>query len=175
MFQIDISKQLGEFALQPAFEAGREMTVLFGPSGCGKSLTLQAVAGLLRPDAGRIVLPGGAVAFDADTKADLPPQTRGIGYVVQDLALFPHLTARENIEFGMSTWPAGRRRDRRSGGRSSSRAGSSNGWRWRARWRGSRRCCCSTSRSRRSTRRSAGRSGARSRHCAEGSISPFCS
>jgi molybdate transport system ATP-binding protein len=103
---------LGEFALQPAFEAGREMTVLFGPSGCGKSLTLQAVAGLLRPDAGRIVLPGGAVAFDADTKADLPPQTRGIGYVVQDLALFPHLTARENIEFGMSTWPAGRRRDR---------------------------------------------------------------
>lgn len=112
MFQIDIRKRVGDFDLAPAFTAEDGFVVLFGPSGCGKSLTLQAVAGLLTPDAGRIELPGGAVAFDASAHINLPPQARGTGYVVQDLALFPHMTARQNIEFGIAGWPTTRRRQR---------------------------------------------------------------
>ena len=112
MFQIDIRKRIGDFELAPAFEADNGFVVLFGPSGCGKSLTLQAVAGLLTPDGGRIELPGGAVAFDASARINLPPQARNTGYVVQDLALFPHMTTRQNIEFGIAGWPAARRRER---------------------------------------------------------------
>ncbi len=112
MLRIDIDTHVGDFHLRPAFEAGNELVVLFGPSGCGKSLTLQAVAGLLTPDAGHIELPGGAVAFDAATRTYLPPQRRNVGYVVQELALFPHMTARQNIEFGIAGWPTSRRRER---------------------------------------------------------------
>jgi molybdate transport system ATP-binding protein len=112
MLRVDIDKRLGEFHLRPSFEAGAELVVLFGPSGCGKSLTLRAVAGLLRPDAGRIELPGGATAFDAVAGIELPPQARNVGYVVQELALFPHLSARQNIEFGIASWPREKRRAR---------------------------------------------------------------
>lgn len=112
MFRIEIEKRIGDFELRPAFDADNELVVLFGPSGCGKSMTLQSVAGLLTPDRGRIELPGGIVAFDAEQRINLPPQQRHVGYVVQELALFPHLTARENIEFGISHWPAARRRER---------------------------------------------------------------
>ncbi len=112
MFSIDIRKRVGDFDLQPGFEANNKLVVLFGPSGCGKSLTLQAVAGLLTPDAGRIELPGGVVAFDAAAGINLPPQARNTGYVVQELALFPHMTARQNIAFGIGHWPAPRRRER---------------------------------------------------------------
>ena len=112
MFKIDVQKRVGDFDLRPAFEANDGFVVLFGPSGCGKSLTLQAVAGLLTPDAGRIELPGGVVAFDAAARTNLPPQARNTGYVVQELALFPHMSARQNIEFGIAGWPAARRRDR---------------------------------------------------------------
>ena len=109
MLRVDIRKRLGDFELRPSFEAGNELVVLFGPSGCGKSLTLQAVAGLLRPDAGRIDLPGAITAFDAESHVDLPPQARSVGYVVQELALFPHMSARQNIEFGIASWPRARR------------------------------------------------------------------
>ncbi len=112
MLRIDIDKRVGDFHLRPRFEAGNELVVLFGPSGCGKSMTLQAVAGLLTPDAGRIELPGGAVAFDAASGTNLPPQLRNVGYVVQELALFPHMTARQNIEFGIGGWTAARRGER---------------------------------------------------------------
>jgi molybdate transport system ATP-binding protein len=112
VFEIDIERRIGDFHLRPRFEAGNELVVLFGPSGCGKSMTLRAVAGLLAPDAGRIVLPGGRVAFDAESKTNLPPQDRNVGYVVQELALFPHMTARQNIEFGIAGWPGPRRRER---------------------------------------------------------------
>jgi molybdate transport system ATP-binding protein len=111
MFRIDIEKRVGDFDLRPAFQADDEMVVLFGPSGCGKSLTLRAVAGLLTPDRGRIELPDGSVAFDAAGGVDLQPQMRNLGYVVQELALFPHMTARENIEFGITGWPKERRRE----------------------------------------------------------------
>jgi len=111
MLRVDIDRRIGDFHLRPQFAAS-DLVVLFGPSGCGKSLTLQAIAGLLTPDTGRIELPGGRLAFDAAARVDLPPQMRNVGYVVQDLALFPHMTARQNIEFGIAAWPAPRRRER---------------------------------------------------------------
>ncbi len=74
--------------------------VLFGPSGAGKTTILRAVAGLLRPDNGRITL-GGTTWYDSDSRRFVPPQTRGVGYVTQDTALFPHLTVRQNVEYGL--------------------------------------------------------------------------
>ena len=97
---VDIRRRLGTFALDVAFEADHETVVLFGHSGSGKSVTLAAVAGLLRPDAGTIHI-GGRTVFDAARGVHLPPQQRNVGYVVQHLALFPHLTARENVAYGL--------------------------------------------------------------------------
>jgi len=112
VLKVDIEARVGGFRLRPSFTAGNEFVVLFGPSGCGKSLTLQAVAGLLTPEGGRIELPGGRVAFEAAAGINLPPQRRNVGYVVQDLALFPHMTAARNIEFALDGWPRERRRQR---------------------------------------------------------------
>jgi molybdate transport system ATP-binding protein len=112
MLRIDIDTQVGDFRLQPQFEAANELVVLFGPSGCGKSLTLQAVAGLLTPERGRIELPGGALAFDSRARVNVPPQERNAGYLVQELALFPHMSVSQNIEFALAGWPAPRRRER---------------------------------------------------------------
>ena len=102
--------QLGDFSYDTRLEAGNEIVVLFGHSGAGKSLTLQLIAGLLRPAEGRIVI-GGEPVFDSGAGLDLPPQERRIGYVVQDLALFPHMTVAENVAFGMT----GGERNRRLG------------------------------------------------------------
>jgi molybdate transport system ATP-binding protein len=104
MLSVDFEKRVGGFHLRPRFEADDEMVVLLGPSGAGKSLTLRAIAGLLTPDRGRIEVPDG-VAFDSDRGINLPPQSRNVGYVVQNLALFPHLTVAENIGFALSRWP----------------------------------------------------------------------
>jgi molybdate transport system ATP-binding protein len=100
MLDVAIDKRLGAFHLRPRFAVGRELLVLFGHSGSGKSLTLQAIAGLLRPDAGCIAIDGRPV-FDAARGLDEPPQRRGVGLVVQDYALFPHLSVRDNIAFGL--------------------------------------------------------------------------
>ncbi len=89
-----------KFALDMEFTAPAGVTVIFGPSGAGKTTILQCVAGLLPPDAGLISIAGEPV-FDSASKIDLSPQQRGIGYVFQDLALFPHMTAAENIAFGI--------------------------------------------------------------------------
>ena len=87
------------------------VTILFGPSGAGKSTILSAVAGLLRPDAGRIGL-GGEVWFDQAARIDLPPHRRGLSVVFQSLALFPHLTALGNVEYGLDrALPAAERRE----------------------------------------------------------------
>lgn len=96
---------LGLFSYAAEFSASQEILVLFGHSGAGKSVTLQMIAGLLRPNSGRIQIDGRAV-FDASERLDIPPQERGVGYVVQDLALFHNMTVRQNIEFGV---PPGRR------------------------------------------------------------------
>jgi molybdate transport system ATP-binding protein len=83
-------------------EAG--VTVLFGASGSGKTLTLDSIAGFVRPDDGRILLDG-AILFDAPTRVHLPPQQRNCGYVFQNYALFPHMTIRENLKFAAERSP----------------------------------------------------------------------
>jgi molybdate transport system ATP-binding protein len=88
------------FTLDLAFDAARGITILFGPSGSGKSTTLSAIAGLLRPDAGRIAL-GDDVWFDSEKDIDRPTHQRGVAFVFQSLALFPHMTAIENVAYGM--------------------------------------------------------------------------
>jgi molybdate transport system ATP-binding protein len=85
--------------------------VLFGPSGAGKTTVLRAIAGLLRPDRGRIVFDGHEW-FDATADLFTPPQARRVGYVAQDTALFPHLTVRANIEYGLRAATAEARRRR---------------------------------------------------------------
>jgi molybdate transport system ATP-binding protein len=104
MLLVDVRLHLGRFDVEAHFQAERGITVLFGPSGSGKSLTLQCVAGLIRPDEGRIVV-GEQVVFDAQEGVELPPQQRRIGYVPQDYALFPHMTVAGNVGFGLSGWP----------------------------------------------------------------------
>jgi molybdate transport system ATP-binding protein len=88
------------FTLDVAFSANTQRLVLFGPSGAGKSLTLQAIAGLLRPDEGTITLHGNTL-FDSAAGIDQKPQARKIAYLFQDYALFPHLNVRQNIGFGL--------------------------------------------------------------------------
>lgn len=90
------------FMLKAAFSSEEESVVLFGPSGSGKTLTLQSIAGLVTPDSGRIVLKD-RVLYDSKRGIDLPARQRGIGYVFQDYALFPHLTVFENVGFGLKT------------------------------------------------------------------------
>jgi molybdate transport system ATP-binding protein len=102
--RIDIRKTLRshdrQFALGVSFEARQDRTVVFGASGSGKSVTLQCLAGLLRPDSGRIEV-GGRVLYDSAAGVDLPPQERNVGYLFQDYALFPHLSVADNIAFGL--------------------------------------------------------------------------
>lgn len=99
MISVDIKKRLGAFQLDVQFDAPAGVTAIFGRSGSGKTSVVNAVAGLLRPDAGRVSI-GGAVLFDSATKTDLPPQDRRIGYVFQDARLFPHMTVMRNLSYG---------------------------------------------------------------------------
>ena len=110
--ELKIRLELNGFALDVAWTAGDGVSVLFGPSGAGKTLTLQCLAGLVRPDAGRIVVDG-RVLFDSAAGIHVPPQERRLGYVFQGYALFPHLTVRSNVAFGLRRRPAGER-DRRT-------------------------------------------------------------
>ena len=98
--QVSIQKQLEAFALQVSFVlASHGITVLWGASGSGKTTLLQCLAGLLRPDAGRIACRE-AVWFDAERGVCLAPERRRVGYVFQDVRLFPHLSVRSNMLFG---------------------------------------------------------------------------
>ena len=98
--EVSIRKSLPGFTLDVDWSAGDGVAALFGPSGAGKTLTLQCLAGLERPDAGRIVVDG-QVLFDSAAGIDVPPQRRRVGYVFQGYALFPHLTVRDNVGFGL--------------------------------------------------------------------------
>ncbi|MCU0574635.1 MAG: ATP-binding cassette domain-containing protein [Syntrophobacteraceae bacterium] len=104
LIQVDVEKTMvsrgGRFKLQAAFSSDDELVVLFGPSGSGKTLTLQSIAGLTAPDSGRIILNGRAL-YDSKKRVDVPARHRGIGYLFQDYALFPHLTVSGNIGFGL--------------------------------------------------------------------------
>ncbi|HLJ16630.1 MAG TPA: ATP-binding cassette domain-containing protein [Bryobacteraceae bacterium] len=92
------------FALDIEFQATAGVTVLFGSSGAGKTLTLDCIAGFVRPDEGRILLDD-EILFDAATEVHVPPRARHCGYVFQNYALFPHMTLRKNLEFAAERRP----------------------------------------------------------------------
>jgi molybdate transport system ATP-binding protein len=96
--QLDLTHPLRSFELQVALEVGRETLALVGPSGAGKTTLLHAVAGLVRPAQGRVVLDGETL-YEAG-RVDLPPEQRRVGLVFQDYALFPHLSVEANVGFG---------------------------------------------------------------------------
>jgi ABC-type sulfate/molybdate transport systems ATPase subunit len=97
--ELDIAVALRSYELGVGLTVGAETVALVGPSGAGKTTVLRAIAGLRRPDRGRIAL-GERVWFDADAKIDLPPERRSVGLVFQEYALFPHMTVRANVGFG---------------------------------------------------------------------------
>ena len=96
--EVKIEKELRNFTLRADFSLRDEVFALLGASGCGKSMTLKCIAGLERPDRGRIVLDG-EVLFDNERGIDLPPQKRRVGYLFQNFALFPNMTIADNIRF----------------------------------------------------------------------------
>lgn len=96
---VQVQHRFPGFALEAAFETGPGVTALFGRSGSGKSTLVNAVAGLLRPQVGRIVVDG-AVMLDTAQGLFLPPHRRRVGYVFQDARLFPHLSVRQNLIYG---------------------------------------------------------------------------
>lgn len=98
-FDLRAERQLGEAMIAAEFVADGGLTALFGPSGVGKTSLLNMVAGLLRPDRGRIVV-AGEVLFDSALGIDLSVQERRAGYVFQDGRLFPHLRVRDNLTYG---------------------------------------------------------------------------
>ena len=99
MLDVDVEKQLGTFKLSARFQAAHGATVLFGPSGAGKTSVVNMIAGLVTPDRGTIAL-AGTVLFDAGKGIDMPPHRRRIGYVFQEGRLFPHLSVRQNLDYG---------------------------------------------------------------------------
>jgi molybdate transport system ATP-binding protein len=101
--QLHLSDASRRFELQVQFATEAPVLALYGPSGAGKSLTLQAMAGLLQPAAGHVRV-AGRTLYDARAGIDVPARQRGLGYLFQDYALFPHLSVRQNIAFGLSTW-----------------------------------------------------------------------
>ena len=99
--RVEVAARRGHgLSLAAAFEVPPGVTILFGPSGAGKSSLLLAIAGLSRPDGGKVAL-GPDTWFDAASRVDLPAHRRGVSLVFQSLALFPHLSALENVEYGI--------------------------------------------------------------------------
>ncbi|HET9630452.1 MAG TPA: ATP-binding cassette domain-containing protein [Novosphingobium sp.] len=107
-FEIDLTLLRGERTITARIASEARLLALFGPSGAGKTSVLDMVAGLLRPDAGRIAV-GGEVLFDSAAGVDLPPEARACGYVFQDLRLFPHRSVARNLSYGESLAPPERR------------------------------------------------------------------
>ena len=107
MIDVDIRLSVREgarrFDLEVAFATEAPVVALYGPSGAGKSLTLQAMAGLMSPRAGHVRVDGRTL-FDAASGIDLPAEERGVGYLFQHYALFPHLSVRQNVAFGLTAW-----------------------------------------------------------------------
>ena len=108
MLTVALGKTLGEFTLNVSFESESGVTGLFGPSGSGKTTIVNMIAGLMRPDRGRIAFDG-EVMFDDAAGIDLPVWRRRIGYVFQEGRLFPHLSVRQNLDYGR--WMGGRAKD----------------------------------------------------------------
>ncbi|MDA0951948.1 MAG: ATP-binding cassette domain-containing protein, partial [Proteobacteria bacterium] len=101
MIEIDVVRHRKKFSIEVSISVEQTgITTLFGSSGSGKSTLIELIAGLLRPDTGRIVVDG-RVLFDHERGIDLPPEKRRLGLVFQDARLFPHLSVRANLVFGM--------------------------------------------------------------------------
>ena len=98
---VDIKKKLPGFLLNVSFAAGSEAIGLLGASGAGKTMTLRCIAGIEKPDSGKIVL-NGQVLYDSAKGINLPSRKRKIGFLFQNYALFPHMTVEENIGFGLA-------------------------------------------------------------------------
>jgi len=107
-FRKRFAAQSQEFVLEVEFQAAPGFTILFGPSGAGKTTLLDCVAGLTKPDSGRIAI-SDRVLFDAAQGTSLPVAKRSIGYVFQSLALFPHLTVEQNAQYGLAHLPPAER------------------------------------------------------------------
>lgn len=97
---VDIRKKTGNFTLDVSFETAGGIHALLGSSGSGKSMTLKCIAGIMRPDRGKILLDK-KVLFDSEKRIDLPPQRRSVGYMFQDYALFPTMTVLKNVMAAM--------------------------------------------------------------------------
>jgi len=108
---VDVERGLGAFRLKSAFEAGEGVTALFGRSGAGKTSVVNAIAGILRPDRGRIAIDG-EVLFDSERGIDVPTPRRRVGYVFQEGRLFPHLNVRQNLRYARLFSAEARRSDR---------------------------------------------------------------
>ena len=99
MIELDIHLEQGTFVLDVRQQLTARITALFGPSGAGKTTVLDAIAGLRSPGAGEISI-GDRILFSHGRGINLPPHARHVGYVTQDVALFPHMNVRRNIEYG---------------------------------------------------------------------------
>lgn len=110
-FALSVRKHLAGFDLDTAWRTRDGFTVLFGYSGSGKSLTLSMLTGTMRPDSGRVWL-GDELLVDTEAGIFVPPQERGFGYVSQAGELFPHLSVRRNVEFGLHRLSRRERADR---------------------------------------------------------------
>ena len=99
MLEVDVAKRLGDFTLAARFTSGPGVTALFGRSGAGKTSVVNMIAGLLRPERGHIRV-ADRTLFDANAGIDVPTRRRRIGYVLQDGLLFPHLSVRQNLDYG---------------------------------------------------------------------------
>jgi ABC-type sulfate/molybdate transport systems ATPase subunit len=98
MLEVDVRKRLRAFELDVSFEADAGVTVVLGPSGSGKTTLLRLIAGLVRPNSGRIALDGVVLS---DARTFVPPHRRKIGFVFQEYALFPHMSVAENVAYGL--------------------------------------------------------------------------
>jgi len=108
LLAVDVEKRLGNFHLAAKFATADGVTALFGPSGSGKTTIANLIAGLIKPDRGRIELDG-TVLVDAAARIDVPAHRRRIGYVFQEGRLFPHMSVRRNLDYGR--WMSGHPRD----------------------------------------------------------------
>jgi molybdate transport system ATP-binding protein len=96
---VNVLKKVNGFTLEAQWQVDNELAVLFGYSGSGKSLTLHLIAGLMAPDRGKIISDGQTL-YDHEERINVSPQKRSFGYVCQNLALFPHMTVKQNIKYG---------------------------------------------------------------------------
>jgi ABC-type sulfate/molybdate transport systems ATPase subunit len=148
MPDISIRHRLSRFALDAEFSLDNQWTVVFGPSGAGKTTLLRIIAGLEEPDSGRIQF-GGRILLDTANSISVPAGRRSIGYVTQQPALFPHLTARENVAFSIRHLDRHRRAERVAemlglfGLHHTSPEESASGLHWRVHWRRLRNFFCS--------------------------------